>query len=352
MAMNNRLMRPKATAAAAPPVAPALYFSSQAEYPLAWELTNWFQNAACTIPATALPTSADDVVFLTNADNLDAPAIFECRNLTATGVTLYSFYEMKIVAAGVVTLSNVFLFNFHIEAASIVVTDNSAGDGDDYSVILQAGSVTLTDFVDTGVVLIDSADAQLFGSGEYYNITGNAIFNNETILNGTVTGNATFNGASINYGTVTGNATFNDASNNYGIVEGTITCNTTGVCSSAVAPAAPTSLSGTAGDAQVALSWTAPSNDGGAAITDYTVQYSTDSGSTWTTFSRAASTATSVTVTGLTNGTAHTFRVAAVNSAGTGAYTGVRPLVVPRATPDEPSLWKAETFSPSYHWST
>ena len=104
-----------------------------------------------------------------------------------------------------------------------------------------------------------------------------------------------------------------------------------------VAPDAPTWLFGTAGNGQVSLTWTAPASDGGAAITDYTVQYSTNGGSTWTTFSRAASTATTATVTGLTNGTVYSFRVAAVNSVGTGAYSSVDPLVAPRTTPGAPT---------------
>lgn len=96
-------------------------------------------------------------------------------------------------------------------------------------------------------------------------------------------------------------------------------------------PDAPTSLSGTAGNGQVSLSWTAPASNGGAAITDYAVQYSSNSGSTWTTFADGTSTATSATVTGLTNGTAYTFRVAAVNSAGTGAYSSASASVTPAA---------------------
>ena len=86
-------------------------------------------------------------------------------------------------------------------------------------------------------------------------------------------------------------------------------------------PDAPTSVSGTAGNTQVSLTWAAPTYNNGAAITDYIIQYSSNSGSSWTTFSHAVSTATSITVTGLTNGTVYIFRVAAVNSAGTGTYS-------------------------------
>jgi len=90
----------------------------------------------------------------------------------------------------------------------------------------------------------------------------------------------------------------------------------------AIAPAAPTSLSAASGVGGVPLSWTAPANTGGLSLTDYVIQYSSDSGATWTTFTRAASTATSATVTGLVTGTSYVFRVAAVNGVGTGTYTG------------------------------
>jgi hypothetical protein len=69
----------------------------------------------------------------------------------------------------------------------------------------------------------------------------------------------------------------------------------------------------------VALSWTAPTNTGGVSLTDYVVQYSTDQ-SNWTTVADGTSTATTATVTGLQGGTSYYFRVAAVNSVGTGAY--------------------------------
>jgi titin len=94
---------------------------------------------------------------------------------------------------------------------------------------------------------------------------------------------------------------------------------------------APTSLAATGGNAQVSLTWTAPSYNGGSAITDYSVQYSSDSGSTWTTFSRTASTTASQVVTGLTNGTAYVFRVAGINTDGTGTYTAASSSVTPIA---------------------
>ena len=76
----------------------------------------------------------------------------------------------------------------------------------------------------------------------------------------------------------------------------------------------PTGLSATPGDQSVVLSWTAPSSNGGAAISNYVIEYSSNAGSTWTTFAHTASSSTSITVTGLTNGTAYVFRAAAVNS--------------------------------------
>jgi len=91
----------------------------------------------------------------------------------------------------------------------------------------------------------------------------------------------------------------------------------------------PTGVTATPGNAQAQVSWTAPSETGGYAITDYVVQYSSNSGSTWTTFSDSTSDATSATVTGLTNGTAYIFRVAAVNAVGTGAYSTASSSVTP-----------------------
>lgn len=99
----------------------------------------------------------------------------------------------------------------------------------------------------------------------------------------------------------------------------------------ALLPSAPTNLVGTAGNGQVALTWTAPSI--AVAITDYVVQYSSNSGSNWTSFSDGVSTSTSATVTGLSNGTAYIFRVAGVNIIGQGAWSSSSGSVTPEGDP-------------------
>ena len=90
----------------------------------------------------------------------------------------------------------------------------------------------------------------------------------------------------------------------------------------ATVPGAPTGLSAGGANNQVALSWSAPASNGGSVISDYTVQYRTNAGpGAWNTFSHTASSATSQTVTGLTNNTTYDFQVAAVNSIGQGSYS-------------------------------
>ena len=99
------------------------------------------------------------------------------------------------------------------------------------------------------------------------------------------------------------------------------------------APGAPTSvtasLPATYGNTTALVSWTAPVLLGSPAFYDYIVQYSSNSGTTWTTFTDTVSTATSVTVTGLTNGTAYIFRVAAKNTIETGPFSTASSAVTP-----------------------
>ena len=100
-------------------------------------------------------------------------------------------------------------------------------------------------------------------------------------------------------------------------------------------PDQPTRVSAVAGDGKATISWTAPSNDGGSSITGYTVSVSPGRLTV-----SATSRQTSVEVTGLSNGTAYTFSVAATNEVGTGKLSIPSDSTTPQrsvSAPDSPT---------------
>jgi len=95
-------------------------------------------------------------------------------------------------------------------------------------------------------------------------------------------------------------------------------------------PGAPTTVTATASDGSASVSFIGPAVDGGSAITSYTV----------TEYPGGVSISCSsspCTVTGLTNGTAYTFVVAAANSAGTGSGSIPSSPVTPAGLPGVPT---------------
>ena len=83
------------------------------------------------------------------------------------------------------------------------------------------------------------------------------------------------------------------------------------------AASAPTNVTASLSGKDATVSFSPPSSDGGSAITNYIVQYSRNNGTSWTTFNRANSTATSnITVNTLSYNRSYIFRAIAVNSIG------------------------------------
>ena len=101
----------------------------------------------------------------------------------------------------------------------------------------------------------------------------------------------------------------------------------------AALPGAPTNVTGTRGNAEVTVRWTAPSSNGGSAITGYTVTSKPGS----KTCTPSPATVTTCTVTGLTNNSPYTFTVTATNAVGAGAASAPSAPVTPIGPPGPPT---------------
>lgn len=87
------------------------------------------------------------------------------------------------------------------------------------------------------------------------------------------------------------------------------------ITAAASAPDQVAGVSAIPGDAEIALSWGVPA-DNGAALTDYLIER--DEGAGFAALADGVSVATAFTDTGLSNGTTYTYRISAVNAEGTG----------------------------------
>ncbi|NUR05768.1 MAG: choice-of-anchor D domain-containing protein [Nocardioidaceae bacterium] len=119
----------------------------------------------------------------------------------------------------------------------------------------------------------------------------------------------------------------------------TVTVTGTGV---AVVPGAPTIGAVTRGNASATVNWTAPASDGGSAITGYSVRVVDAATNAQVGVLRpAGAAATSLVVTGLTNGTSYRFQVRADNAIGSGAFSALSAAVTPATTPGAPVIGNA-----------
>ena len=105
-------------------------------------------------------------------------------------------------------------------------------------------------------------------------------------------------------------------------------------------PTAPTSLTSTAGNAQVILNWQVPSSDGGASITGYKIEMETGGTGGYNVLV-ATQVAATYTKTGLTNGVSYKFKIETVNGAGTSAAAIQSSFTIPVTVPNAPTAVSA-----------
>jgi titin len=120
-------------------------------------------------------------------------------------------------------------------------------------------------------------------------------------------------------------------------------------------PGAPVILSAASNQNTVStVNWAAPTNNGGALILSYNLQYSTKSAGPWSPtipYTPSPSTALTYVFPNLINGTPYYFQVAAVNSSGQGIYssqpensTQVTNSATPSTAPSAPIINSATTY--------
>lgn len=113
--------------------------------------------------------------------------------------------------------------------------------------------------------------------------------------------------------------------------------------SAATPPSAPTLNAATAGNGSVTLTWSAPSSNGGATITGYAVYRATSSGAEAAP-PLAITGGLTYTDTSVTNNVTYYYKVAAINSAGTGTLSN-EVSATPTAPPPPPNFTVAVTPS-------
>ncbi len=293
-------------------------------------------------PSTS-PTSADEltwrVTFSEAVVNVDATDFQRTSTTASLSVTAVSgaTYDVKVSGGDLAGLDATVTLSFN---ASHDIDDANGNDlasnptptgADDNDFVVDntapavtieipatggtiTGAVTTTFTFDETVTGFDASDIAVTNSA----VSGFAVDTAGTVWTATITPNV--NGTPVTVNVTAGAA--DDLAGNASAAATQASVNYT------VTLGAPAGFTATPGDTQVSLSWSAPAGSGGtAAAQKYQYRHQAGSGVTagsWTDVADGpddgidAGDETTVTVTGLTNGTQYAFALRAVNAAGNG----------------------------------
>ena len=333
-------------------------------------------NAKATISFSAPSSNGSDILYytITNSTTGNTDASGTQSPLTVSGLTngyTYSYYVRAINASGTSDASETVsvIVGTPTQPTSVVATPGNKFITISFSAPDSSGAAVITKYIvynnETGSIDSSGTSTSIRVSGltngttySHYVAAQNTygIGTSSSIVSATagtpnaptnvsaVAGNAyinvSFTGSTSTGGSTITNYNVYDASGNIdasgssspisvsGLTNGTTytyyvkgeNSKGTGSASSSVSatpytvPGIPQDVSGVAGNQTVKISFSAPSSTGGSAITGYTIlDVSTNVTTTTTDLS--------ATIISLTNGTTYSYKVAAVNLAGTGSYS-------------------------------
>jgi hypothetical protein len=170
-------------------------------------LGNWWMNSGFTVPATALPTSADSVVASANIDT-DGPR-------TVVDFTISGEVFNGAGFGGTLTVTGDCTFN---NSANNGILNGdcvfSGPSGNNNGTI--NGDCIVLEFIENAGVINGNCTFGGTYTYTYGTINGNCIFNDSAHNDGTITGDCVFNGSAHNDGTITGDCVFNDSAHTGG----------------------------------------------------------------------------------------------------------------------------------------
>jgi len=334
MAMNNRLMRPRATTAAAPqsgtPASLLLRFDGNFNdsSPNALAVT---ANGDAAINTTTKKYGSGAAYLDGNYSWVEVP---NSEPLNLTGEVPYTIELWLYIQSHTENYTTIltkrvgvnwqYLLGFSEPATTELFFSATAQGNDGYSQCRSYAPLTVGEWHHVAAV-VSGGGAKLFVDGVLVDTQPWATQpeNNATIFIGQQSAEGEwFNGYVDEVRIVKGLAVF---TTNYTPPAAPLAVNATPYVPQP--PAAPTGVGATSGNGQLSIAWTASSSD--SAITGYAVEY-TPAGGSATTVSTGSSEAV-YTLTGLANGTAYTVRVAAVSAVGTGPYSSASAPATPAA---------------------
>jgi cellulose 1,4-beta-cellobiosidase len=234
----------------------------------------------------------------------------------STGATSYSIYQgttsggesATAIKTGITTTS--YTVTGLANGTKYYFTAKAVGSSGTSGASNEASAIPILS-APTGVTATVSGSSIVISWTAVSNATGYSVYRGTTSGGEGTTAIGTSTTTSYTDSSVTAGTTY------YYTVKATSSTSASGASNEANAttiPSAPTGLTATAGNAQIALSWTASS---GAA--SYNVYQGTTAGGESATAIKTGISTTAYTVTGLTNGTKYYFTIKAVDTGGTSA---------------------------------